>query len=761
MSVSQTASRVQEAQALCKAGQVEEAIRLLTEILEQEPDNMIARELLGDIYYARDKYKQARQQYRYVFDRRRREVRVALKLAEVYLCLAKLRQAYNVLNRTVQYNPEDLAALLRYANLCRVLVNDGEDLEDLYQRIETLSAGHLEQELLCADDHFFTGQLERAKEVCARVLALDGADSRVYHLLYLIYLEEGVLWLAQAAAERVLALAGPSVQVYDDLALVYLKAGEERAALDAWEQALACAERDEERVPLWRQIAVVQMKQESYAEVIQTLEQVLTADEQDLATLYSLVVAHQQSTDYAAALEVLETHILPQVGAENGQARLLQGALYLQAGELERARDLFAALIEADKSCADYHYYLALAEHQLGHKIAACQAVNRALRRHRHHPGARALYDQLHARSPEEKQKKPQPERYFDPLDLDEFLAELAIQERITKLVAYVEMRYWKERDRRGKKPEVSHHTIVLMQVVMGVKDWNLHQLRVVFHLQKLRSKKHGGPLRKLLGLSDDLSRLPVYTTFERRLERLGVYPLKFLMRQWVREAIQKGYIDVSNVLLDTSLIAAYADQKRFFPDSPTDYSETDGAWSYPKPWTGRVFGFKLSLATAQDGEPLDADLVPANPNDITLGKQAVRRLGRTFAPLNIKVECVLGDAGYCSDSLRDLVAEVLGAMPLFHFNPRNGAQRQAQYTYLDDQEEWLKAKRRLRQLVERSFAQLKAHFGLNNLRIRGLTQVAQYILSRCLAYLACTIVAHEVGRPDLKASPRRLLYSY
>jgi tetratricopeptide (TPR) repeat protein len=756
MSVSQTASRVQEAQALCEAGRVEEAICLLTEILEQETNNMRARELLGDIHYNLNEYKEARRQYRYIFDHRRHEVRVALKLVEVYLCLPKkLRQAYNVLHCTVQHNPDDLGALLRYVNFCRVLIHDGEDVEGIYLRIETLSAGDLEKELLCADDHLFTGQLERAKEACARVLAMDGEDSRVYHLLYRIYLEEGVLWLARAAAERVLALAGPAVQVYDDLATVHLKAGEERAALDLWAQALAYAEKDEERVPLWRQIAILQMQQELYAEAIQTLEQVLATDEQDLASLYSLVVAHQQSTDYGAALEVLETRILPQVGTESGQARLLQGALYLQAGELERARDLFAALVDADKSCADYHYYLALTEDQLGHKIAACQAVNRALRRNRQHPGARTLYDQLHARSPAEKKKKPA-ERYFDPLDLDEFLAELAIQERIAKLVAYIEMRYWKERDRRGKKPEVSHRKIVLMQVVMGIKDWNLHQLH-----EKLQSEKHGGPLRKLLGFSEDPSDLPVYTTFERRLERLGVYPLKFLMRQWVREAIQKGYIDVSNVLLDTSLIAAYADRKRFFPDSPTDYSETDGAWSYPKPWTGRVFGFKLSLATAKDGEPIDADLVPANPNDIALGKQAVRRLGRTFAPLNIKVEFVLGDAGYCSDSLRDLVAEVLGAMPLFHFNPRNGAQRQAQYTYLDDQEEWLKAKRRLRQMVERSFAQLKAHFGLNNLRIRGLTQVAQYILARCLAYLACTIVAHEVGRPDLKASPSRLLYSH
>ena len=157
----------------------------------------------------------------------------------------------------------------------------------------------------------------------------------------------------------------------------------------------------------------------------------------------------------------------------------------------------------------------------------------------------------------------------------------------------------------------------------------------------------------------------------------------------------------------------------------------------------------------------MDVDLVTANRNDTTLGNQAVRRLGRTCAQLNIEVEFVIAYGGYCSDPLRQLVAEVLGAVPLFRFNPRNGAQRQPQYTYLDDPDEWLQAKRRLRQLIERSFAQLKKHFGLDNLRIRGLTQVAQYMLSRCLAYLACTIVAHKVGRPDLKASPRRLLYSY
>lgn len=758
MSIPQATSQLQEAQALYEAGKQEQAIRLLKSILEQEPNNMEARELLGDIYYAREQYTKARRQYRYIFDRRRHAVEAALKLAEVYLAIPnKLRQAYNVLQRTVTHNPDHLTALLRYANFCRVLINDDEDVEALYQRVEELSAGDLEKELTCAADHLFTGQLERAQAACERALTLAPEDHRVHRLRYQIYLLEENLEQAEAAAQQVLALEGPTSQGYQDLATVYLHAERMPAALEALTHALDWAATLAEQLPLLCQIATLQMQQGQYTAAVERLEQALALDASDPATLYTLVVAHQQLTDYVAALEVLESRLLPVVGAENPAARQLQGILYLQAQDFAAARDVFASLVEADAKNAHYHYYLALAEDHLGHTHAARQAVCRALRCDRRHAEARALYDQLHTRpsTDEEETSKPQP-AYFDPLDLHEFLTLLDIQVRIDKLVAYIEMRYWKERDPRGKKPQVAHRTIVLMQIAMGIKDWNLHQL-----YQKLRSRKHGGPLRRLLGLKEDPEELPDYTTFERRLNNLGVYPLKFLMRQWVREAVREGYIDVSNVLLDTTLIAAHSDLKRFAPDSPTGYSDPDGAWSYPKPWTGRVFGFKLSLATAKEGEPIDADLVTANLNDITLGKQAVRRLARTFAPLDIDIEFVIGDSGYCSNPLRQLVGEVLGAMPLFHFNPRNGAQRQACYTYLDDPDEWLKAKRCLRQLIERSFAQLKQHFGLNNLRIRGLVQVAQYILSRCLAYLACVIVAHKVGRPDLKASPNRLLYSY
>ncbi len=149
----------------------------------------------------------------------------------------------------------------------------------------------------------------------------------------------------------------------------------------------------------------------------------------------------------------------------------------------------------------------------------------------------------------------------------------------------------------------------------------------------------------------------------------------------------------------------------------------------------------------------------PANIDDITLGKQAVNRLAQTLAGLTIRY--LLADSGYCSKSLRELVIEKLDAMPLIGFNPRNGAQKEDRFTYLDDNQKWLVRKREIRQTIERTFTYLKQVYGLKNLSVRGFTSVSRYLISRCLGAIAVSLVAHQLGRPDLKTSPSQVLYSY
>ena len=133
--------------------------------------------------------------------------------------------------------------------------------------------------------------------------------------------------------------------------------------------------------------------------------------------------------------------------------------------------------------------------------------------------------------------------------------------------------------------------------------------------------------------------------------------------------------------------------------------------------------------------------------------------MAQTLAGSTIRY--LLADSGYCSISLRELVQQKLGAMPLIGFNPRNKAQKKAQFTYLDDNQKWLVRKREIRQTIERTFAYLKQVYGLKNLSVRGFASVSRYLIGRCLGAIAVSLVAHELGRPDLKTRPSEVLYTY
>lgn len=91
----------------------------------------------------------------------------------------------------------------------------------------------------------------------------------------------------------------------------------------------------------------------------------------------------------------------------------------------------------------------------------------------------------------------------------------------------------------------------------------------------------------------------------------------------------------------------------------------------------------------------------------------------------------------------------------------RRNAQKDEAFVYLNDEQKWLVRKREIRQAVERTFAYLKEHYGLKNLYVRGWAAVSRYLIGRCIGAMAVSLVAHQLGRPDLKAKPSLVLCSY
>lgn len=262
---------IQKAKTLYEIGRVTEAIALLTQLIQCTPDNMAARESLGDIYKVQEAYEKAAQQYRYIFEHRPYAVDAALKLFYVYLCQPhKSRQAYTVLRCAAHRNPHHLTVWLWYAIFCQLWMADDEDIAALVAKVESLSAGNLEKELEVAATYLASGLLEQAQAACARALNLDSQDSRVYHLLFQVYMEEGLFWLASAALRQAQVITKLRIKLYYDYIMPQRQVNSSVSSLLPASLSLTRISDPLELLLPWQQLALLQMKSKVYSDAFFT-----------------------------------------------------------------------------------------------------------------------------------------------------------------------------------------------------------------------------------------------------------------------------------------------------------------------------------------------------------------------------------------------------------------------------------------------------------------------------------------------------------
>lgn len=764
---------VERAKELHNEGQLTEAAELLEATLKAAPhsftyvEKSAIWEQLGDIYTDLGTLTTAGKYYRrflrYVKDPARCRG-VTLKLVDVYWQRRKLGQIVNLLEQLRQVDSNDWRARLELHAIYAAWPDGKQYAQALVEELEQLADDDADRWQELAAHYLYQEDYSRAKEAAHRSLWLRPTSVSTGCLLEEIAFEREEYEQAAEWCWRAIVLEPEVAAHYQQLAIIYVRMEQPEAAQEILAQGVEYALGSGQTMlaaDLLHQQASLLVQQQSWDKARSILCLALGLVPDYLPALKALMGLYGTTEAWGAAIQIIREHLIPHPLVEASYSHDLLGLFYLQAGQLELAVELFRGLVQTDEEAIEPRYHLALAYEQIGKHRLAMREVNRVLRRKRHHAGARELHAQLTGRKQKRAQKRRQERKErarqvstepVEPLKVPAFLQALDIEPDVAKTAAYLEHRYWKERDPRGVKPEIPYRTIILLVVVQGIKDWKLA------HLYRKLKEVGEEELRLALGFSVDPEALPTYQALAKRIRQMGVFPLKYLTRKLSRRSVERGYVHLDEVLLDTSLIAAACDLFRLDLTSPTSYTERDANWSYPK-YGRRVFGFKLALVTNGQGDILDVAVSPANVDDISLGKQAVERLAHTLAGLTIRY--LLADSGYCSKSLRELVIEKLDAMPLIAFNPRNGAQKDECFTYLDDRQDWLIRKREIRQAVERTFAYLKQHYGLKNLHVRGLASVSRYLIGRCLGAIAISLVAHQMGRPDLKARPTEVLYSY
>lgn len=284
---------------------------------------------------------------------------------------------------------------------------------------------------------------------------------------------------------------------------------------------------------------------------------------------------------------------------------------------------------------------------------------------------------------------------------------------------------------RRGHPPVYSDTSILLIALLARL--WHLSSREVCLWLGQWSA------LAAACGLPDRRVIHPAH--FTRRVKKLGAYPFWLLYLALVWRALRNGLADGRDVVVDSSLLAAWSK------------ADPDAAWSFPSSYHGSVFGYKAHVLLDRAARlPLFFLLSPANKNDLPFAYPLLW-LGRLLFALPIHV--VRADGAYWGKALVHFIVTRIGAHPIIPFNRKKQPITRVRHlvywplSYL------------ARAIIERFFAAAKRYYGLDTRYHVGWEAVLLHVTLTFCAIMVVALVANEVGRPDLRLSPTRVLASY
>ncbi len=284
---------------------------------------------------------------------------------------------------------------------------------------------------------------------------------------------------------------------------------------------------------------------------------------------------------------------------------------------------------------------------------------------------------------------------------------------------------------RRG--PKVVYRDSSLMLVAVIQVGWQLTYEEVVdyFRAHPEAAQAAGLPAGRVISVGQ---------YWERR-RALGLLPLWLfflgMVGQLTRMAVIKGY----------DLIVDATTQKVWFHEDP------QAGWSFPKPWKGSVWGYKVHTLLCRWSElPVMFLVTPANCQESPL---AIPLLVLAVMCFGFSVSIVRADAGYFTYPLLNFIRVVLRAGFVVDYNLRRRGKRFLATLFFLSQ--WRVAQRP-RATIERHFAWAKRYFGLEAGRWGGLVAAYQHTALVYSVMLGVALVAHRYQRPEWSGSRAHVL---
>lgn len=250
-----------------------------------------------------------------------------------------------------------------------------------------------------------------------------------------------------------------------------------------------------------------------------------------------------------------------------------------------------------------------------------------------------------------------------------------------------------------------------------------------------IRELNNNPLVAKVCGI-DNPQAIPHKSTFSRFISRLSEYHVAARVKDVSRSLVRRCYAELpgfgERVAMDSTTLKGWVNGGK------PRHSDKEARWSVKKNSQGKTeftLGYKLHLIVDCEYElPIAASVTPGNAHD---GKQASHVLSEArFATRGMfHPEYVMGDKGYSSQELRDLIHRQYRAMPVIDI-PSNQKKALAKYAEQLILPEYA-ALRRQRGAIERVNSRLKGQRSLNQITTRGLRKVTVHCYLALIAMQA------------------------
>lgn len=334
-----------------KLKQPQAAVAVLKNLLEAEPDNLEARELIGNLYSYLNQYDNAAESYRELLSHYPGHVPVEMMLAAALKGAGRGEEALEVLDGVLQRNPQQYNAQLLRAAVLTLLERRDEALEQ-YREVLDSYPDHI-QTLLSY----------------GRLLGEREGDAE--EVLYLDALERN----PQATGVR------------QRLGQLYLLRDNYAAA---YQQFRLLLEQFPDNSRLLARVSMLAFRLERWPEVEQGIRQLRRLDSERDPQHYYLAVALAGQDRYDEAIGELEQ--IPDEEVKSAEVALQLSYYYSRVGRTEDATALLQGLIDKGQTSVDIYYYLAVFEVELKHYEKARRTLKAGLI---DHPGNTRLLYQL------------------------------------------------------------------------------------------------------------------------------------------------------------------------------------------------------------------------------------------------------------------------------------------------------------------------------------------------------------------------------